>query len=60
MNKAELSNIIALAWCDKTSWSQVQEQLGLKEDDVMKIMKKNLKPSSYKLWRKRVKKHKTK
>lgn len=60
MTSDEISTIIALAWCDKTTWSEVKHQTGLDEDSVMKIMKSNLKPSSYKLWRQRVKKHKSK
>jgi uncharacterized protein (TIGR03643 family) len=52
------SEIIALAWCDKTSWSAIEAQTGLKESQIMKLMKENLKPKSYTLWRKRVKKHK--
>ena len=32
-------------------FGQIEKQLGIKEKDVKKLMKKNLKESSYKLWR---------
>lgn len=52
------SEMIALAWCDKTTWSAIEGQTGLTEPEIMKLMKQNLKPKSYVVWRKRVKKHK--
>jgi len=52
------SELIALAWCDKTSWTSIHAQTGFTEDQVMKIMKENLRSRSYIVWRKRVKKHK--
>lgn len=50
----DISEIIHMAWCDKTSFSDIRDLTGLKESDVIKLMKKHLKPSSYRLWRKRV------
>lgn len=50
----ESSEIIQMAWCDKTSFSDIRELTGFSESDVIKLMKKHLKPSSYRLWRKRV------
>lgn len=50
----EISEIIQMAWCDKTSFSDIRYLMGLSEADVIKLMKKYLKPSSYRLWRKRV------
>ena len=55
MNTSEL---IALAWCDKTTWNDIKQQTGLTEDEVMLVMKANLKPKSYIVWRRRVKKYK--
>ena len=48
------SEIIALAWCDKTDFSDIYAQTGLTEKEVMTLMRRSLKPSSYRLWRKRV------
>ena len=49
-----LDEIIEMAWCDKTSFDDIKSFCNLKEKDVIKIMRKNLKPSSFKMWRKRV------
>ena len=52
--------IIEMAWEDRTPFDAIEKQFGLKENDVRKIMRKELKPSSFKLWRERVKGRKTK
>ena len=49
-----ISEIIEMAWCDKTSFDNIREITGLSEYDVIQIMRQNLKPSSFRLWRKRV------
>jgi uncharacterized protein (TIGR03643 family) len=51
---AEISEIIEMAWCDKTSFENIQTITGQSEKNVINIMQQNLKPSSFKLWRKRV------
>ena len=51
---SEISEIIEMALSDHISFGQIEKQFGIKEKDVKKLMKKNLKESSYKLWRKRV------
>ncbi|MDC0975465.1 TIGR03643 family protein [Alphaproteobacteria bacterium] len=43
-----------MAWCDKTSFDSIQDQTGLAEKEVIKIMRSNLKRSSFKVWRERV------
>ncbi|MGQ4001811.1 TIGR03643 family protein [Francisellaceae bacterium CB299] len=54
----EISNdenkIIGMAWCDKTSFDDIKAQMGFSETEVIHIMRKNLKPSSFRMWRKRV------
>ena len=49
-----IDNIIKLAWCDKTSFEKIKRIHGLTESEVIKIMRKELKPRSFKLWRTRV------
>lgn len=46
--------IIEMAWCDKTSFDDIFHITGLSEAHVIEIMRSNLKPNSFKLWRKRV------
>jgi uncharacterized protein (TIGR03643 family) len=55
-----LNRIIEMAWEDRTPFDAIEEQFGIKENDVRKIMRRELKPSSFKLWRERVKGRKTK
>ena len=47
-------NIIKLAWSDKVSFEEIKKINGLSESAVIKIMRKNLKPKSFKIWRERV------
>ena len=49
-----IDNIIKLAWCDKTSFEKIKRIHGITESEVIKIMIKNLRPRSFKLWRARV------
>lgn len=48
------SEIIGLAWCDKTSFDDIRDQYGISEKEVISLMRREIKPSSYRLWRKRV------
>lgn len=56
----ETDRIIEMAWEDRTPFEAIKYQFGLREDEVKSFMKRNLKFSSYKLWRKRVENCKTK
>ena len=53
-NSADINSIIEMAWCDKTSFNSIQDQTGLPEKEVIKIMRSSLKRSSFKVWRERV------
>lgn len=43
-----------MAWEDRTTFEQIEKRYGLKEADVIKIMRQDLKRSSFRLWRERV------
>jgi uncharacterized protein (TIGR03643 family) len=60
MSEIEIDRIIEMAWEDRTPFEAIKLQFGINESDVIKIMRRNLKPSSFKLWRKRVQGRKTK
>lgn len=60
LDELALNRIIEMAWEDRTPFDAIEEQFGIKENDVRKIMRRELKPSSFKLWRERVKGRKTK
>ena len=53
-NKEDISRIIEMAWEDRTPFEAIEIQFGLKENDVREIMRRELKSSSFKMWRKRV------
>ena len=50
----EQSRIIEMAWEDRTPFEAIETLFGLSEPDVIKIMRHQLKPNSFKLWRQRV------
>ena len=54
MTSKEIDRIIEMAWEDKTPFEAIKIQFGFKEADVIKLMRKELKESSFKRWRKRV------
>tara|TARA_B100000609_G_scaffold33102_1_gene23988 strand:+ start:3735 stop:3986 length:252 start_codon:yes stop_codon:yes gene_type:complete len=59
-SKADISRIIEMAWEDRTPFDAIKKQFDLSHDEVVKLMRKNLKTSSFNLWRKRVRGRKTK
>lgn len=50
----DIDRIIEMAWEDRTPFEAIQYQFGLKEKDVIKLMRRELKHSSFKMWRARV------
>ena len=46
--------IVWAGWADRITFEEIFEKTKKTESDVIKIMRKNLKPSSFRLWRKRV------
>ena len=50
----DINSIIEMAWCDKTSFDSIMLQTNLSEKEVIKIMRSNLKKSSFQIWRERV------
>ncbi|MGB5820184.1 MAG: TIGR03643 family protein [Saonia sp.] len=53
-NNSELDRIIEMAWEDRTPFEAILYQFGLPEKELIKLMRANLKESSFKRWRKRV------
>lgn len=54
------NRVIEMAWEDRTTFDAIKDQYGISEPDVIKLMRKNLKRNSFKLWRERVSGRKTK
>jgi uncharacterized protein (TIGR03643 family) len=55
-----IDRIIEMAWEDRTSFEAIHYQFGLSEKEVIQLMRKEIKPSSFRMWRKRVSGRKTK
>ena len=55
-----VDRIVEIAWEDRTPFEAIKYQFGVTEPEVVKIMRKQLKKSSFKLWRSRVAGRKTK
>jgi uncharacterized protein (TIGR03643 family) len=51
---ADIDRIIEMAWEDRTPFEAISYQFGLKESEVIALMRRELKRSSFDLWRKRV------
>ena len=60
LTNKNIDRIIEMAWEDRTPFSDIKEQFGLLEKEVISIMKDNLKRNSFIKWRKRVRGRKTK
>ena len=60
LNGTDIDRIIEMAWEDRTTFDAIFETHGLNEAEVISLMRSNLKPSSFRLWRKRVSGRKTK
>ncbi len=60
LNTDDNSRIIEMAWEDRTPFEAIKQQFGLNEARVIKLMRRSLKPGSFKLWRERVNGRKTK
>ena len=56
----QIDRIIQMAWEDRTPFEAIEHQFGIKENEVRKIMRKEMKKSSFIMWRERVKSRKTK
>lgn len=57
---ADISRIIEMAWEDRTPFEAIERLYGLNEPAVIQLMRLQLKPGSFRLWRKRVSGRKTK
>lgn len=53
LSEEDISRVIEMAWEDRTPFEAIEAQFGLNQDGVIKLMRKNLKLNSFKLWRER-------
>ncbi|CAN8141115.1 TIGR03643 family protein [uncultured Thiomicrorhabdus sp.] len=60
LDSASISRVIEMAWEDRTPFEAIEANYGLCEAEVIKLMRRELKPKSFKAWRERVSGRKTK
>ena len=56
----DIARIIEMAWEDRTPFDIIHKEFNLTHDELIRLMRNNLKRSSFKLWRKRVNGRRTK
>ncbi|MBH45972.1 MAG: TIGR03643 family protein, partial [Flavobacteriaceae bacterium] len=56
----QIDRIIEMAWEDRTPFDAIALQFDLSEKEVINLMRREMKPSSFKMWRARVQGRKTK
>lgn len=60
LSEGDVSRVIEMAWEDRTPFEAIKENFGLSEPQVIKLMRKSMKASSFRMWRERVTSRKTK
>ena len=60
LSEIDIDRIIEMAWEDRTPFGAIKFQFGLSEQEVITLMRLEIKPKSFKRWRKRVQGRKTK
>lgn len=54
LTQRDIDRIVEMAWEDRTSFDAIKIQFGLSEKEVIDLMRKEMKPSSWRMWRARV------
>jgi uncharacterized protein (TIGR03643 family) len=60
LSPIEVDRIVEMAWEDRTPFDAITLQFGLKEQEVIELMRREMKASSFRMWRARVQGRKTK
>ena len=60
LTEQEIDRIIEMAWEDRTPFEAIQFQFGISEQETITLMRREMKPSSFRMWRARVQGRKTK
>ena len=54
LSERDVDRIIEMAWEDRTSFDAIEAQFGMPESDTIILMRQQMKPSSWRMWRERV------
>ncbi|TAE49850.1 MAG: TIGR03643 family protein [Cytophagales bacterium] len=60
LTSIEIDRIIEMAWEDRTTFDAIEAQFKISESQTIQIMRQNMQPKSFKMWRKRVQNRATK
>lgn len=60
ISQQDIDRIVEMAWEDRTPFDAIKAQFGLTEAEVIKLMRREMKLSSFKMWRERVQGRSTK
>jgi len=60
LSTADIDRIIEMAWEDRTPFEAIEHQFGLAEKEVIELMRREMKASSFRMWRKRTNRRYTK
>jgi uncharacterized protein (TIGR03643 family) len=60
LSEADIDRVIQMAWEDRTPFEAIRIQFGIGEQDVIELMRTHMRPSSFRMWRKRVTGRRTK
>ena len=58
--EASISRVVEMAWEDRTAFEAIEAQFGLNESAVIDLMRQQMKPASFRMWRKRMAGRRTK
>ncbi len=54
LSSGDISRVVEMAWDDRTAFEAIEAQFGLNESAVVTLMRKTMKASSFRMWRKRM------
>lgn len=54
LTQQDIDRIVGMAWEDRTPFEAIEFQFGLREKEVIALMRREMKPSSFRMWRKRM------
>ena len=60
LSQEDIDRIVEMGWEDRTPFDAITFQFGVSEQETIEIMRAEMKPSSFRMWRKRVQGRKTK
>ena len=60
LTPGDISAAIQMAWEDRTAFETIKERIGITEPEVIRLMRNELTPNSFQMWRKRMKGRTTK